>query len=57
MAKYIYPAVFTPEGNGYFIDFPDFDACYTQGSDIADGITMAEDVLSLMTLSVRKKQT
>lgn len=30
MAKYIYPAVFTPEGNGYFIDFPDFDACYTQ---------------------------
>ena len=48
MAKYIYPAVFTPEGNGYFIDFPDFDACYTQGSDIADGITMAEDVLSLM---------
>ena len=48
MAKYIYPAVFTPEGNEYFIDFPDFDACYTQGSDIADGITMAEDVLSLM---------
>ena len=31
MAKYIYPAVFTPEGNGYFIDFPDFDACYKIG--------------------------
>lgn len=48
MAKYIYPAVFTPEDNGYFIDFPDFDSCYTQGKDIADGISMAEDVLSLM---------
>ena len=48
MAKYIYPAVFTPENNGYFIDFPDFDSCYTQGKDIADGISMAEDVLSLM---------
>lgn len=48
MAKYIYPAVFTPEENGYFINFPDFDSCYTQGNDIADGIHMAEDVLSLM---------
>lgn len=48
MAKYIYPAVFTPEENGYFINFPDFDSCYTQGNDIADGIRMAEDVLSLM---------
>lgn len=48
MAKYIYPAVFTPEENGYFIIFPDFDSCYTQGNDIADGIRMAEDVLSLM---------
>lgn len=48
MAKYIYPAVFTPEENGYFINFPDFESCYTQGNDIADGIHMAEDVLSLM---------
>ena len=48
MAKYIYPAVFTPEENGYFINFPDFESCYTQGNDLADGISMAEDVLSLM---------
>lgn len=48
MAKYIYPAVFTPEENGYFINFPDFESCYTQGKDLADGISMAEDVLALM---------
>lgn len=48
MAKYIYPAVFTPEESGYFINFPDFESCYTQGRDLADSIHMAEDVLSLM---------
>ena len=48
MAKYVYPAIFTPEESGYFIDFPDFESCYTQGIDIADGISMAEDVLSLV---------
>ena len=55
MAKYIYPAVFTPEENGYFIIFPDFDSCYTQGNDIADGIHMAEDVLSLMLTHLEDK--
>lgn len=48
MAKYVYPAIFTPEANGYFIDFPDFESCYTQGTDITGGISMAEDVLSLV---------
>lgn len=47
MAKYIYPAVFTPEENGFFINFPDFESCYTQGKNLSDGISMAEDVLSL----------
>lgn len=48
MAKYIYPAVFTPKENGYFINFPDFDSCYTQGKNLEDSIHMAEDVLALM---------
>ena len=48
MAKYIYPAVFTPEENGFFINFPDFESCYTQGKTLSDGISMAEDVLSLV---------
>ena len=49
MAKYIYPAIFTPEENGKFsIHFPDIDGCYTCGDDLADGLEMAEDALALM---------
>ena len=47
MAKYVFPAMFTPEPQGGFsINFPDLPSCYTQGDDMADGYKMAEDVLS-----------
>lgn len=46
---YIYPAIFKPENEGgYSIVFPDFDACFTQGEDITDGVIMAQDVLCLV---------
>ncbi|MEG0378571.1 MAG: type II toxin-antitoxin system HicB family antitoxin [Eubacterium sp.] len=49
MAKYVYPAIFTPEADGgYFIYFPDIKNCFTQENDLASGIEMAEDVLALM---------
>ena len=48
MAKYIYPALFTKESNGYSIDFPDIPGCYTCGNDLDDGMNMAADALSLM---------
>ncbi len=49
MAKYAYPAVFTPEnGGGYSVYFPDVEGCYTQGDNMADAIFMAEDALELM---------
>lgn len=49
MAKYIYPAIFTPEENGKFsIYFPDIGGCYTCGNDLGDGMEMAQDALSLM---------
>lgn len=49
MAKYVYPAIFTPEEEGgYFINFPDLEGCYTCGNDLTDGMEMAEDVLSLV---------
>ena len=49
MAKYAYPAVFTPErGGGYSVYFPDIEGCYTQGDYMADAIFMAEDALELM---------
>lgn len=47
MAKYAYPAVFTPEQNGqYSINFPDLESCYTCGDDMKDALIMAEDVLA-----------
>lgn len=45
MAKYVYPAVFTPETNGYSINFPDFESCYTSAETLEDGMVMANDVL------------
>lgn len=47
MAKYIYPAIFTEEkGGGYSVDFPDLEGCFTTGDDLADALSMAEDVLA-----------
>ena len=47
--KYVYPAIFTIEkAGGYSVAFPDIPGCYTQGEDLAEAISMAEDVLSLM---------
>lgn len=55
MAKYAYPAVFTPENDGGFsIHFPDLDGCYTCGDDMVDGLTMAEDVLALVLYGYEK---
>lgn len=47
MAKYIYPAVFTPEDGGYSINFPDFESCYTSADTLEEGLHMANDVLCL----------
>lgn len=48
MSRYAYPAIFVKEESGYSINFPDLEGCYTSGSDIEDGIEMAEDVLALV---------
>jgi predicted RNase H-like HicB family nuclease len=47
MAKYIYPAVFTPEGGMYSVNFPDLEGCYTCGDNLLDACDMAQDVLAL----------
>ena len=47
MAKYVYPAVFTPEDDGMFsVNFPDLEGCYTCGENLAEALYMAEDVLA-----------
>ena len=44
MAKYAYPAIFTPEPDGsYSIVFPDLKNCFTYGDNLEDGIEMAEN--------------
>lgn len=48
MAKYIYPAVFSEEDDGYAVNFPDLEGCFTCGDTLAEALYMAEDVLSLM---------
>ncbi len=49
MAKYVYPAIFTPEdGGGYSIRFPDVKNCFTDAEDIAGAMQAANDVLCLM---------
>ena len=56
MAKYAYPAIFTPEdGGGYSINFPDLEGCYTCGDDLRDGLEMAEDILALVLYGYEKE--
>ena len=45
--KYIYPAVFTKDGDFYVVSFPDLDGCYTQGSTLQEAFEMASDILCL----------
>lgn len=45
---YLYPAIFEPnEHNGFTITFPDLPGCITEGNDLAEGISMAQEALAL----------
>lgn len=57
MNKYVYPAIFTPEGQGYTVRFPDLECCYTEGDSLAEAVEMARDVLchSLYNLETQHK--
>lgn len=49
MAKYVYPAIFSPEEEGgYSVFFPDLEGCYTCGDNLTDAVFMAEDVLAFV---------
>jgi predicted RNase H-like HicB family nuclease len=45
--KKVYPAIFHPEGNGYYVTFPDLKGCVTEGDDLAEAIEMASEALGL----------
>ena len=49
MAKYVYPALFSPnELGGYCVSFPDVRGVYTEGTTLAEAMEMAQDALCLM---------
>lgn len=51
MADLYYPAVFTPEDDGYVVHFPDINGCITEGDTLEEAYEMAYDALGI-TLSV-----
>lgn len=48
MAKYVFPAVFSQEENGYSVKFPDVQGCYTDADTLPEALERAEDVLQMM---------
>ena len=52
--KYVYPAVFSLEGEMYNVSFPDLEGCLTFGEGMADAIKMAEDALALYLYSAEE---
>ncbi len=56
MAKYVYPAIFSPEENGsYSVYFPDLEGCYTCGDNLQDALFMANDVLAFTMYDYEKE--
>lgn len=48
MTKYFYPAIFhKAEEGGFWISFPDFQECLTEGDDLSKAYEMAFDALGL----------
>lgn len=57
MAKYIYPAIFTPEEDGgYSVRFPDVESCYTGSETLVGAMDMAKDVLCMMLYEMEEHQ-
>ena len=58
MAKYVYTALLTPaEEGGYLVTFPKLDNCFTDGNDLAEALTNAEDALSLLMYTLEEDGT
>lgn len=57
MAKYVYPAIFSPSENGGFtVSFPDVSGCYTEGDTLAEAIEQAKDALCLMLYDLEERE-
>lgn len=47
MNKLFFPAVFHKEGDGFWVSFPDFPECFTEGDDMQRAYEMAVEALGL----------
>ena len=57
MAKYAYPAIFSPsEDGGFTVSFPDVSGCYTEGDTLAEAIEQAKDTLCLMLYDLEERE-
>jgi len=58
MNKLFYPAIFhTDEESGFWVSFPDFPECLTEGDDMDKAYEMAVDALGLAITSRKKEGT
>ena len=55
MNKLFYPAIFHKEEEGFWVSFPDFPECFTEGDNMELAYSMAVDALGLAITS-RKKE-
>ena len=47
MNKLFYPAIFHREGDGFWVTFPDFPECFTEGDNMELAYEMAVEALGL----------
>ena len=57
MRKLFYPAIFhIAEEGGFWVTFPDFPECMTQGDDMQEAYEMAVDALGLELVSFKQEK-
>ena len=58
MGKLFYPAVFhEAEEGGFWINFPDFPGCFSQGETMEEAYEMATDALGLCISDMEKEKS
>ena len=56
MNRLFYPTVFHKEDDGFWVSFPDFPECFTEGDDMQQAYEMAIDALGLAITSRQKEK-
>lgn len=56
MNRLFYPAVFHKEDDGFWISFPDFPECFTEGDDMQQAYEMAVDALGLAIVNRKEEK-